>query len=366
MTSGATPVDFTSLTFVDVSRHFGRRRVLNRISLRCEAGEIVALLGPNGAGKSTLLAIAATLLDAVVWRGPLRRAHRARGRAQRCAARIGVLGHDLYVYPELTAAENLSFFGSLYGLAGRRARVTAALDRAGLAHRDDPVGRFSRGMRQRLALERALLHEPRLVLLDEPFTGLDDAATEALRATPAAACARPVHRARHHARSRNDRRRSSIARVDPAARGGSAPIGAGPGSLRERYRAACGAGRVTPCSCAPSWLVSRKDLLIEVRSREIVYTTLFFAVSCVLVFAFGFVREGRPVAGRGGRHPVDCDRVLGHAGARPRVRARAAERDAARADDGAGRSPGALRRQAARRAAAARRRSRRSSCRSSR
>ena len=63
MTSGAPPADFTSLTFVDVSRHFGRRRVLNKISFRCDAGEIVALLGPNGAGKSTLLAIAATLLD---------------------------------------------------------------------------------------------------------------------------------------------------------------------------------------------------------------------------------------------------------------------------------------------------------------
>src|SRR5207237_1905959 len=79
------------------------------------------------------------------------------------------------------AAENLSFFGSLYGLPDLPSRVAAALDRAGLSHRDDPVSRFSRGMRQRLALERTLLHEPRLVLLDEPFTGLDDAATEALR-----------------------------------------------------------------------------------------------------------------------------------------------------------------------------------------
>ena len=173
-------MDFRALTFTDVSRHFGRRRVLNKISFQCEAGEIVALLGSNGAGKSTLLSIAATLLDAssgdVRYGGALARAAGAELRA-----RIGVLGHDLSIYPELSAAENLRFFARVYGVSDVDAAVGAALRRAGLDQRDDPCGRFSRGMRQRLALERALLHRPRLVLLDEPFTGLDDAATEALR-----------------------------------------------------------------------------------------------------------------------------------------------------------------------------------------
>jgi ABC-type multidrug transport system ATPase subunit len=174
-------LDFTALTFTDVTRNFGRRRALYKVSLRCAAGEIVALLGPNGAGKSTLLSIASTLLEPTS--GEVRYGDvTAREAGAALRARIGVLGHDLYIYPELSAAENLTFFGRVYRLADVPARVEAALERAELAHRrDDAVGGYSRGMRQRLALERALLHDPRLVLLDEPFTGLDDAATSALR-----------------------------------------------------------------------------------------------------------------------------------------------------------------------------------------
>jgi heme exporter protein A len=170
-------MDFTSLTFTDVSRNFGRRRALNRVSLRCDAGEIVALLGPNGAGKSTLISIAATLLEPSS--GTIRYGDRDRHSDLR--SRIGLLAHDLYLYPELTAAENLTFFAQIHGLADVAGRVGRALAGARLAdRRDDPVGGFSRGMRQRLALERALLHEPRLALLDEPFTGLDDASSAAL------------------------------------------------------------------------------------------------------------------------------------------------------------------------------------------
>jgi heme exporter protein A len=96
-------------------------------------------------------------------------------------AAIGVLGHDLFLYPELTARENLAFFAALHGSREPGAVAERALASAGLSDRgDDPVGSFSRGMRQRVALERALVHGPRLVLLDEPFTGLDDASTRKL------------------------------------------------------------------------------------------------------------------------------------------------------------------------------------------
>ena len=167
------------LTVTDIARHYGRRKALSQISFTCSAGEIVGLLGPNGAGKSTLLNILATLLSpskGTIEYGDLAASDEAMVRAQ-----LGMLGHDLFLYPELTARENLTFFARLYALPDAAQVAAGALDRAGLAERaDDFVSGFSRGMRQRVALERALLHDPRLILLDEPFTGLDQTSTSAL------------------------------------------------------------------------------------------------------------------------------------------------------------------------------------------
>ncbi len=172
-------LDFDEVAVEDVSRHFGRRKALSRISFVARGGSIVGLLGPNGAGKSTLLAILATLLEPSA--GGVRYGSHAAGAGAALRARIGLLGHDLYLYPELTARENLAFFAELYGDRSPRATADRALTGAGLADRaGDPVSSFSRGMRQRVALERALVHDPRLVLLDEPFTGLDDASLAAL------------------------------------------------------------------------------------------------------------------------------------------------------------------------------------------
>jgi heme ABC exporter ATP-binding subunit CcmA len=173
-------IDFTQLTVSDVSRHFGRRKALSQISFDCHGGEILGLLGPNGAGKSTLLSILATLLAPSAGRVAYGD-HDARQSGAELRASLGMLGHDLFLYPELTARENLLFFARLYGLPTASSRVDEALIHANLADRaDDVVAGFSRGMRQRLALERALVHAPRLLLLDEPFTGLDQASTAGL------------------------------------------------------------------------------------------------------------------------------------------------------------------------------------------
>ena len=150
------------------------------VSLSCDAGEALGLVGANGAGKSTLLGLLSTLAKptsgdilydgrpAAAWGASLRK-------------RIGVLGHDVALYPELSARENLLFFAKLFGVLDAPAAAARALQLAGLEDRaDSAVGTFSRGMRQRLAIERALLHGPDILLLDEPFTGLDESAAEAL------------------------------------------------------------------------------------------------------------------------------------------------------------------------------------------
>ena len=172
--------DFNELTVSRVSRHYGRRRALDCVSMTLRSGELVGLLGPNGAGKSTLLGLIATLIrpssGSVAYGG-----RPASETSAALRSKLGFLSHDLQLYTELTARENLEFFAELYGLEDPRECAARALQLAGLESRgDDLVQGFSRGMCQRLALERVLLHEPRLILLDEPFTGLDEAAGRTL------------------------------------------------------------------------------------------------------------------------------------------------------------------------------------------
>jgi heme exporter protein A len=156
-------------------KRYGSIEALKGVDLEVGEGELVGLLGPNGAGKSTLIGMLATLVAPTS--GDVRYGGRsARELGPPLRRQIGLLAHELHLYTELTARQNLTFFSNLYGL-DPRPTVELALERAGLADRaDEDVVGFSRGMRQRLALERALLHAPRLVLFDEPFTGLDDKA----------------------------------------------------------------------------------------------------------------------------------------------------------------------------------------------
>lgn len=141
-------------------------------------GAATAVLGPNGAGKSTLVSVLSTLVRPSAGRiyfGETEVVSAGRG----IRRLVGYVGHRTMTYGPLTARENLTFFGGLYGVPDLPARVAALLDEVGLARdADRPIDGFSRGMGQRLAIARALVHEPRVLLLDEPFTGLDQQGIE--------------------------------------------------------------------------------------------------------------------------------------------------------------------------------------------
>ncbi len=161
-----------------LERRYGERVALHGVTLRLQAGATLALLGPNGAGKTTLLRVLATLLRphagrAFVLGSPLP------DDGWRVRGRVGYLGHDPLLYRDLSGRENLAYHARLHGLEPRR--VDELLDAVGLGRRaEDPVRDLSKGMVQRLAVARATLHDPDLLLLDEPRANLDPAAAEAL------------------------------------------------------------------------------------------------------------------------------------------------------------------------------------------
>jgi heme exporter protein A len=165
-----------------VARQFSGVNAVDGVDLHVAAGEAVALFGPNGAGKTTLLRMIATLLRPT--RGSLRLfGHSVTDGGAQARRRIGFLSHHSFLYPDLTPTENLDFYARMFRVATPQTRVRELLEQVGLigwAHR--PVRTLSRGLEQRCGLARALLHEPDLLLMDEPFTGLDVDAAQMLRA----------------------------------------------------------------------------------------------------------------------------------------------------------------------------------------
>ena len=161
------------LTARNLSKRFGAKRVFARVDVSLEAGGFLLVTGPNGSGKTTLLRVLAGL--AAPTSGELELPSREL---------VGYLGHEPLVYRELTPLENLHLFGRIYRVPERAERVGMLLERFGLWDvRHERVGTFSRGMQQRLGLCRVLLHEPELLVLDEPFNALDAAGAELLDET---------------------------------------------------------------------------------------------------------------------------------------------------------------------------------------
>jgi heme exporter protein A len=161
-------------------KNYGLNPVLRGVNLHVRKGEFVTLVGANGAGKTTLMRIVATLLKPTSgevliggWSLPQH--------ADKVRQHIGLVSHQALLYGDLTAAENLHFFARLYRLEEQKERIDKALKEVGLlARQRDPVSTFSRGMLQRLTIARATLHEPDVLLLDEPYTGLDQDAAHLL------------------------------------------------------------------------------------------------------------------------------------------------------------------------------------------
>ncbi len=161
-------------------KRFGLKTVLRGLDFTVQPGEFVALLGPNGAGKTTFLRILASLSRPSL--GQVRVAgYSLPDEAAQVRARLGVVSHMPLLYPDLTAEENLRFYARMYGLEDQSARITEVLEMVGLEkRRGDLVRTFSRGMQQRLAIGRAVIHDPEVMLFDEPYTGLDQDASEML------------------------------------------------------------------------------------------------------------------------------------------------------------------------------------------
>jgi heme exporter protein A len=175
----APPSNPPAIEVSGVSRSFGRRRAVDGVDFSLESGECLALFGPNGAGKTTLLRVIAGLLK------PTAGVVRVSGKSLRDDApargQMGLISHQSMLYRALTARENVEFAARLYGMRDVRGSATRALDRIRILDRaDTPVRSLSRGLQQRVSIARAIVHDPAVVLLDEPYTGLDAAGGAAL------------------------------------------------------------------------------------------------------------------------------------------------------------------------------------------
>ena len=168
------------ITVKKLVKRFGLKAVLRGVNFSVQPGEFVALLGPNGAGKTTFLRILASLSRPTLGEVNIAGFNLPK-EASAVRARLGVVSHLPLLYGDLSAEENLRFYGRMYGISNLEQRITEVLEMVGLENRRRDLTRtFSRGMQQRLAIGRAVLHDPDVMLFDEPYTGLDQDASSML------------------------------------------------------------------------------------------------------------------------------------------------------------------------------------------
>jgi heme exporter protein A len=156
-----------------LAKSYGGHQALRAVDLRVRAGERVALFGPNGAGKTTLIKMLATVVRPTAGRVTVEGLD-VRDKPEEARRRIGLVSHSTFLYNHLSIYENLDFYGRIYDVVGRRERILEVVDQVEMSARlHDRVGDLSRGMQQRVSIARAMLHQPSVMLLDEPETGLD-------------------------------------------------------------------------------------------------------------------------------------------------------------------------------------------------
>jgi heme exporter protein A len=170
----------TLIQVAGLTKSYGYIKAIKGIDLSLAAGDFLCLFGPNGAGKTTLIRILSTLIKPTSGRVEIAGYNLAED-TQELRSQIGVISHATYLYGSLTALENIKLYAKLYGMSHPEQRARELIEQVGLAEREHHLVRtFSRGMQQRLSIARALIHQPRIILLDEPYTGLDQHAAHLL------------------------------------------------------------------------------------------------------------------------------------------------------------------------------------------
>ena len=287
---GAPPLE---IEVEGLRKTFGRREVLKGLSFGVPRGGFLSIFGPNGAGKTTTLRVLATLLTPSG--GTVKVAgHDVREDPMPVRRAIGFISHNAMLYPDLTAQENLRFYADMYGVEDREARITELLERLELsARRYDVVRTYSKGMRQRLAIARAILHRPRVLLLDEPHSGLDPRAVDILDGLLTEIRAEHTFVMVTHNIAKGLEWGTDLMIIEGGRIAYEHAAGVDHDAFSAVYREHVHDGSVAVNGWAQFKAILRKDLIRELRTREMIVSMILFVLLAMVIFHYAFsVKEG--------------------------------------------------------------------------